>query len=119
MIEILKPQDVNHVHDLKLQHYLDYAFKRLPKDFKYPEYGYFVIIESETELQTNPIQLTHCTIPSLQTHFFDYVELVEEQEGVLEIVLILESDFGISLIIKKELLSEALLNRLQKYKTQG
>ena len=117
MIEILKPEDVDKVQHEKLKSYLDYSFKKLPDDFIYPEYGYFVIIESMEELQKEPVKLTLCQLPSIEEKaFFDFIEVVEQRYDVIEIVFIIHNDFGVSLIIKEEHLSDALLNRLQKYK---
>ena len=112
MIEILKPTDVGQVHDEKLKAYLTYSFNRLPDDYLYPDYGYFVIIESQIELEAEPIHLTHSTISSL----FEYIEMVEEKNGVIEIVQVLDSDFGVSLIMKREIVTDALYQRLQEYK---
>jgi hypothetical protein len=115
MIEILQRDDYSQVQDEKLKSYLTYSFQRLPKDFQYPEYGYFVIIEDIKEIE-KPLTLTTYIISPLQIEFFEYVELVEEKDGVVEIVLLLDNDFGVSLMIRRDILDDGLYQQLCLYK---
>ena len=73
-------------------------FKRLPNDYIYPDYGYFIVIESLEELQ-HPIPLKHYSLPYAPEPLSDYLEIIEKFDGYYQIVFILEADFGISLFI--------------------
>ncbi len=56
MIQVLSKADVNKIVDPVLRAGVFKEFDRLPDDFQYPEYGYFVVVESVEEL-TNPVEL--------------------------------------------------------------
>lgn len=100
MIPIYSKNDVALVEDKILRDGLLKEFERLPDDYKYPEYGYFIVIESLEELQ-HPIPLKYCSQTYTPQPLSDYVEMVEEFEGYSQIVCVLEADFGVSLFVKK------------------
>ncbi len=114
MIEILSKKDIEKVDD-DFKEYLHYSFARLPSDYKYPEFGYFVVIEKYEDL-TKPIQLKHHKLPSLlDKDFFDtYLELVELKDNIIEIVTLLDSEFGIALIMKQQILPSKIFKKLMK-----
>jgi len=66
MLEILCKDDVSKISNPVLIAGICEEFERLADDFKYPDYGYFIVIEELDEL-TNPAELnaiisqTHCT----------------------------------------------------------
>ena len=115
MIEILNKSDIVKVSNKEFVDYLQYSFNRLPSDFEYPSFGYFVIIESFDELENN-IQLKNHKLPPItNSDFFElYYELYEIRDNILEIVLLLDNDFGISLIMDKNIIPNDIWSNLTK-----
>ena len=99
MIPILSRADIVKISDPVLRAGVEKEFERLPDDFQYPSYGYFIVIEDERDLEL-PISLAYGTSEFVPMPFDEYVEMVEEFEGYRQIVLVLEGDFGISLFVK-------------------
>ena len=103
MIEILSKDDVYKVSDPVLVAGITKEFERLPNDYQYPEYGYFIVIERLEEL-TNPVEL-NSIISQHTTHSLeDCLELIEESAGYYQVLLILHADFGISLFMSDKLI---------------
>jgi len=115
MIEILNRADIQNVKDEKIKEYLEYSFKRLPNNFEYPEYGYFVVIETIQELESNSIKLSKINLPSIDNGLFDFVELVEIQNEIVEVVILYDNDYGVSFIIPMSILDESHKERLKGY----
>jgi len=113
MIEILSKDNYPPITNQSLQNYLHYSLQRLPQDFIYPEFGYFVIVEDLSELES-PHQFNGITLPSLlDDNFFErYVELVEFKDDIIEIVVSLDNDFGVSLIMEKSIIPIDILEKL-------
>lgn len=113
MVEILSKDDIQKV-DAVLQEYLEYSFARLYEGYQYPEYGYFIVIEKFQEL-LHPLNIKEYHIPSISNAAFfkRYIELVEIHKGIVEIVLLLDNDFGVSLIMKEAILPADILSRLK------
>ena len=74
-------------------------FDRLPDDYLYPEYGYFIVIETVEEWN-DPVELNALISLYTARSLDECVELVEEFEGYSQMVLILNADFGISLFLR-------------------
>ena len=115
MIELLNKGDVSLIKNPALKEYAIYSFERLPSDFVYPEYGYFIIIEHFDELFQNPLPFSKCKLPSFNDGLVDYIELVEQKEDVLEIVVLVDSDFGVSLILESKIVPKEILEKLLHY----
>ena len=98
MIHINCIEDIELVDDKILQEGLRKEFERLPDDFKYPEYGYFIVIESFEELK-HTIPLKHGDLNQIDLPLNNWIELIEEFDGYMQIVCILFADFGISLFV--------------------
>ena len=111
MIHILSTKDIELVSDEVVRAGLEAEFKRLPDDYLYPTYGYFIVIESIEELQ-HPIKLKNSSISQIPEPLSDYVEMIEEFEGYSQIVCILEADFGVSLFVSEKLATKAELEIL-------
>lgn len=105
MIPIHSIDSIKLVHDKVLQAGLYKEFDRLPDDYHYPEYGYFIVIESSDELY-DPSELEQLLRKRCPTQsLFESLEMIEEFEGYVQIVLVLEADFGVSLSVRKEEMS--------------
>lgn len=111
MIPILSTKDIEFVRDEVLRAGLEAEFKRLPDDYLYPTYGYFIVIESIEELQ-KPIKLQNSAISQIPEPLSDYIEMIEEFDGYSQIVCILEADFGVSLFVSEKLATKAELETL-------
>ena len=111
MIPILSTKDIEFVRDEVLRAGLEEEFKRLPDDYLYPSYGYFIVIESIEELH-HPIKLQNSVISQIPEPLSDYIEMIEEFDGYSQIVCILEADFGVSLFVSKKLATKAELGTL-------
>ena len=109
MIHIHSQEDIKLVKSEVIQEGLRKEFKRLPSDFKYPEYGYFIVIESADELK-RPIALKHGDLEFTPDNLDNCIEMVEEFEGYAQIVCVLYEDFGVSLFILKDKYSPPLLS---------
>ena len=111
MIKILSKKDLTQVSDPVLVTGINKEFKRLPKDFQYPEYGYFIVIEELTEL-IHPIELNQIISEHTLRLLCECVEIVEVFEGYIQVLLVLNSDFGISLFINEKTISSILWKKL-------
>ncbi|NBK99631.1 MAG: hypothetical protein EOM50_16770 [Erysipelotrichia bacterium] len=115
MIELLNQGDVSQIMNPALKEYATYSFERLPSDFIYPDYGYFVIIEHFDELLQNPLPFSKCKLPSFNEGLLDYIELVEQKKDVLEVVILADNDFGVSLILESKIVPKEILDKLLHY----
>lgn len=115
MIELLNKGDVSLIKNPALKEYALYSFDRLPSDFVYPEHGYFIIIEHFDELLQNPLPFSKCKLPSFNDGLFDYIELVEQSEGILEVLILFDSFFGVSLILESNIVPTEILDKLLSY----
>ena len=115
MIELLAKRDVSLIANPALKEYTLFSFKRLPSDYIYPDYGYFIVFEHFEELLQNPLPFSKCKLPSINDGLFDYVELVEQKEGILEVVILVDNDFGVSLILESKIIPKEILDKLLQY----
>lgn len=112
MLEILHRDDINKIQDILLKEYIIYSLNRLPDDFILPEYGYFIIIENFSELESNPIKFSHCELPSVNDDFFDEIELIEVKNDIVEVLFIIHNDFAISLVFYLSILPHDMKNHI-------
>lgn len=115
MIEILHRSDIEKIVDDRIKDYLLYSFLRLPEDYIYPDYGYFVVIESIKDLESDLIKLSTISLPNIENGLFDDIELVEIQDEIIELVILYDNDFGVSLIIPMEILGDIHQETLKSY----
>ena len=113
MIEILSKDNYPPITNQSFQNYLHYSLNRLPKEYLYPEFGYFVIVEDFSELETTNT-FNNIQMPSLRDDIFfeRYLELVELKDDVIEIVVLLDADWGISIIMEKAIIPLDILEKL-------
>ena len=113
MIQILSKDDVSKVSDPVLVAGITKEFNRLPNDYKYPDYGYFIVIEKLEEL-TNPVELNSIISQHTARSFVHCVELIEEFTDYYQVLLILHADFGVSLFVSAETIALVQLKELFK-----
>ena len=115
MIEILNKSDINKIQNEKLKNHLYKSFERLTKEFNYPNDGYFVIIENQSEIKSTPITLSTCQLNSLDTGLYDDINMVEIEDGVVEILVFIDNDVNVALVILENILDEDIKQKLQEY----
>lgn len=115
MIEILSKNDINKVEDGKLKEYLIYSFNRLPQNFNYPEYGFFVVIETIDELLEG-FKLSKYSITGLDSGLCDEINMVEVKDKIIEILVFVDNDINISLVLSIDILDEIHKEELFHYK---
>lgn len=115
MIEILNKTDINKVKNEKLKNHLYKSFDRLTKEFDYPNDGYFVIIENQNEIKSTPITLSTCQLNSLDTGLYDDINMVEIEDGVVEILVFIDNDVNVAFVILENILDEDIKQKLQEF----
>lgn len=115
MIEILNKIDINKIQNEKLKNHLYKSFERLTKEFDYPNDGYFVIIENQNEIKSTPITLSTCQLNSLDTGLYDDINMVEIEDGVVEILVFIDNDVNVAFVILEDMLDEEIKDRLQEF----
>ena len=115
MIEILNKTDINKIQNEKLKNHLNKSFERLTKEFDYPNDGYFVIIENQDEIKSTPITLSTCQLNSLDTGLYDDINMVEIEDGVIEILVFIDNDVNVAFVILEDMLDEDIKQKLQEF----
>ncbi len=115
MIEILNKTDINKIQNEKLKNHLYKSFDRLTKEFDYPNDGYFVIIENQNEIKSTPITLSTCQLNSLDTGLYDDINMVEIEDGVVEILVFIDNDVNVAFVILENILDEDIKQKLQEF----
>ena len=115
MIEILNKTDVNKIQDKQLKDYLEYSLKRLPENFDYPNDGYFIVIQTLDELQTNKINLTNHSLNGINNGLLDDINMVEIKDEIIEILVFVDNDISLSFVMPIKILPITLLEQLEEY----
>lgn len=115
MIEILNKSDINKLQNEKLKNHLYKSFDRLTKEFDYPNDGYFVIIENQDEIKSTPITLSTCQLNSLDTGLYDDINMVEIEDGVVEILVFIDNDVNVAFVILENILDVEIKEKLQEF----
>ena len=115
MIEILNKEDINKIQNEKLKNHLNKSFERLTKEFDYPNDGYFVIIENQNEIKSTPITLSTCQLNSLDENLYDDINMVEIEDGVIEILVFIDNDVNVAFVILEDMLDEDIKQKLQEF----
>ena len=115
MLEILNQSDINKILDEKLKNHLYKSFDRLTKEFDYPNDGYFVVIENQNELKTNPINLSTCKLNSLDTGLYSDINMVEIEDEVIEILVFIDNDVNVAFVMLENILDDEIKERLQEF----
>jgi len=115
MIEILNKSDINKLQNEKLKNHLYKSFDRLTKEFDYPNDGYFVVIENQNEIKSTPITLSTCQVNSLDTGLYDDINMVEIEDGVVEILVFIDNDVNVAFVMSEGILDLEIMQKLQEY----
>lgn len=115
MIEILNKKDIEKVKDEKIKNYLYQSFDRLPHDFIYPKYGYFIIIENLQEIKNNSIDLSIATLNSFDDGLYSDINMVEIIDGIVEILVFIDNDVSVSLIMLEDVLDKSIIYELNAF----
>lgn len=117
MLEILAWEDIEKVEDKAVKQYLYDTRERAEKEqapWNFEEWGYWVVMEECKELEQTIIG-KYFLLPSLKEGLLNQVEVVEEKFGVYEILILSANDFGIGLLVKKEVLCKNCIENFEKY----
>lgn len=110
MIHISSKKEAYSIDDDILKNALLKEFDRLPDDFEYPKFGYFIVIESIEELKQS-IPLKYGDLSQTPDNISECIEIIEEFKGYSQIVCILYEDFGVSLFVKDEVATKSELDK--------
>lgn len=97
--------------------YLIHTKSMIPSsdEWDFTHWGYWIIIDRFEELNES-IYLNRFTIPSIHDGLLDRLELIEERDGVHELVVLRDSDFGIGLLIQSIEVQERYQALFEGYK---
>ncbi len=115
MLEILNKSDMAKVEDKNIKEYLEYSFNRLPNDFVYGVYGYFVVVENSDELKSETINLSKYILKGLYSGMLDSINMIEIKDDVLEILVFVDNDVNISFVVPVNFFDEIILNKLKNF----
>lgn len=115
MIEILDKIDIHKIKNNDLREYLYKSFKRLPEDYIYPDYGYFVVVDSFDELDVNTINLTNRELDGFWVGLLDYINMVEIDGEVIEILVFVDTDINVSFVMLKSILTFEIIEILEEF----
>ena len=97
MIEVMYPRDIEKIDNPEVARYLHKRFLEIDYTLHPQTEGYFLYVEAFTSLYKNHIQ-HYFTLPSISEGLFDRVENIEIENGVVEVSLLFNNEFMISLI---------------------
>ena len=100
MVEIFQPQDVLDVSPISVQRYLLTRFTEIGYTLNPRSEGYFIYVDDFTEL-TQTQSLSHITLPSLENGLFSSVEDITIKGDIVEVSLLFNNEFLLSLIFYK------------------
>ena len=115
MIEILSKGDLRKIKSVKIKEYLEYSFNRLPSDYEYPDFGYFVVIEELDELIPDSINLSSYSFSGLNNGLYDEINMVEVKNETMEILIFIGNDISISLVLLTSILDTSHRDKLLSY----
>lgn len=115
MIEILSKLDITKIQDEKLKDFVTKSIEGLPKDFNYPNDGYFVVVEDLNEIKSKPIELSTCSLDSLDDGLYTDINMVEIKNGFVEILVFIDNDVNVSFVMYETLLDDITKLELQDY----
>ncbi len=98
MIEVMNPSDIEKITSPKVQRYLHARFKEIAYAPTPDIEGYFLVIDDFTQLNTRQ-KLTHVVLPSIAEGLLQEVEAVTMRNAVVEISLLFNNEFLLSLIL--------------------
>lgn len=115
MIEILNKSDIEKIKNVKLKKYVCKSFDRLPNTYNYPADGYFIVIESLEEIKSDFINLSIGILNGFDTGLYSDINMVEIEEGVVEILVFIDNDVNVSFLMLESILDEFCIEELKSY----
>ena len=97
MVEVMYPRDIEKINDPEVASYLHKRFQEIDHALHPQTEGYFLYVEDFTSLYKKNIQ-HYFVLPSISEGLFDSVENVEVGNGVVEVSLLFNNEFMMSLI---------------------
>ena len=97
MIEVMTQSDIAKVDVLAVQTYLHKRFKELEYLLNPITEGYFIYVKDFTSLQVSH-RLTYVTLPSIAEGLFRHIEGITIKEDIVEVSLLFNNEFLLSLI---------------------
>ena len=99
MIEVMHPNDIEKIDVPELQVYLRKRFKEIDYTLIPHVEGYFLYVE-DFSLLLESHRLKYLILPSLADGLFNDVEGVSEEGDIVEVSLLFNNEFLLSLIFK-------------------
>ncbi|MCG3717797.1 hypothetical protein L5F50_01250 [Aliarcobacter butzleri] len=115
MIEVFNKLDIEKIKNDRLKEYLYMSFDRLPSEYNYPEDGYFIVLENFEEIQSEVINLTIGTLNGFDNGLYSSINMVEMQNGIIEILIFIDNDINVSFIMLESILNKHFLDSLRDY----
>ena len=97
MIEVMYLRDVEKIDDLEVASYLHKRLQDIDHILHPQTEGYFLYVEDFTSLYKKNIQ-HYFVLPSIEEGLFNSVENIDVQGNILEVSLLFNNEFMISLI---------------------
>ena len=97
MIEVMYPRDIEKIDNSEVASYLHKRFQEMDHILHPQTEGYFLYVEEFNSLHKKNIQ-HYFTLPSISEGLFDRVENIEIENGVVEVSLLFNNEFMMSLI---------------------
>ncbi len=98
MIEVMYVRDIAKINDPEVASYLQKRFQEIDHLLHPQTEGYFLYVEDFTSLHKSHTQ-HYVTLPSIDAGLFDRVENVAIQGSIVEVSLLFNNEFLISLIL--------------------
>ena len=99
MIEVMYPQDIEKISSLEIQVYLHKRFKEIDYSLIPEIEGYFLFVENFSLLYESH-RLKYLILPSIAEGLFDNVEGVSVESNIVEVSLLFNNEFILSLLFK-------------------
>lgn len=111
IVEVMNEVDIPKVGNKAVQRYLQQRFTELEVPLDAEREGYFLYIE-ETKLFEKEQQLTFAVLPSIEQGLFDRFEDTTLRDGIVEMSLLINNEFMLSIIMLEANLSSAFCKRI-------
>ena len=98
MIEVMYLKDIEKIDDSKVKKYLHKRFQELNHVLSPQSEGYFLYVEDFNSLHINHRQ-HNFTLPSIAEGMLESIENVTVQDNIVEVSLLFNNEFMISLIL--------------------
>ena len=99
MIEVMHPSDIEEIDVPEVQAYLHKRFKEIDYGLTPHIEGYFLYVEAFSLLYEKQ-RLKHLVLPSIAGGLFDRVEGVSVEGDIVEVSLLFNNEFLMSLVFK-------------------